>query len=206
VLLRSDPILEEVLRANAAAGMPAQDVAPNQGKLLYLLALARGAQRILEIGTLGGYSTIWLARALAPGGRLVTLESNPNWASVAALNIARAGLADRVDILVGDATGLLQQLDAESEPFDLIFIDADKPNNPAYLTGSLRLSKKGTLIIGDNVVREGAVVSVNADPSAAGVRTFLEMMGDEPRLSATAVQTVGAKGYDGFSLAVVITD
>jgi len=204
-LVPHDPKLDAVLRANAAAGLPAIDVSPNQGKFLHLLARIQGAKRILEIGTLGGYSTIWLARALPPDGSLVTLEFEPKHAEVAAANIANAGLSAIVEIRVGPALESLAQLHREGcPPFDLIFIDADKPNNPAYLEWSLRLSRPGTIILGDNVVRGGAVTDPdNPDPRVQGVRRFIQMMADDPRLDATALQTVGSKGYDGFTLAVV---
>jgi len=207
-LIPGDPVLDAVLEANAAAGLPPIDVSSNEGKLLQLLAQLCRAQRILEIGTLGGYSTIWLARALPPGGRLVTLEANLKHAGVARSNIARAGLADVVDLRIGLALDTLPQLENEhAGPFDLIFIDADKPNNTAYLTWALRLSRKGTLIIVDNVVRDGAVLDASsADGSVQGARDVLEMLGSEPRLSVTALQTVGSKGYDGFAMALVIGD
>lgn len=204
-LVPADPILEAALQANAAAGLPPHDVAPNQGKMLYLLARMIGARRILEIGTLGGYSTIWLARALAPGGRVVTLEADPKHAEVARGNIARAGLSRLVDLRVGLALDCLQNLEGEAvEPFDLVFIDADKPNNPAYLSWALRFTRPGSLIVGDNVVREGAIVDP-ADPDlrVQGVRQFFNQLAAEPRLVATAIQTVGIKGYDGFALALV---
>jgi len=207
-LIPADPLLEAVLEANVAAGLPPIDVSPNEGKLLQLLALLCRAQRILEIGTLGGYSTIWLARALPSGGRLVTLEANLKHAEVARSNIARAGLADVVDLRVGLALNTLPQLEDErAGPFDLIFIDADKPNNTGYLTWALKLSRKGGLIIVDNVVRDGAVLDADSsDASAQGARSVLEMLGREPRLSVTALQTVGSKGYDGFAMALVIGD
>jgi len=207
-LIPADPLLEAVLEANVAAGLPPIDVSPNEGKLLQLLALLCRAQRILEIGTLGGYSTIWLARALPPGGRLVTLEANLKHAEVARSNIARAGLADVVDLRVGLALNTLPQLEDErAGPFDLIFIDADKANNTGYLTWALKLSRKGGLIIVDNVVRDGAVLDADSsDASAQGARSVLEMLGCEPRLSVTALQTVGSKGYDGFAMALVIGD
>jgi len=197
--------LEAALQTNAAAGLPAIDVAPNQGKFLRLLACIQGARRILEIGTLGGYSTIWLARALPPDGRLVTLEFEPKHAEVAAANIANAGLSAVVQIRVGPALDSLAKLHAEGcAPFDLIFIDADKPNNPGYLEWALRLSRPGAIIIGDNVIRDGAVTDPqNPDPRVQGVRRFIQMMADDPRLDATAIQTVGSEGYDGFTLAVV---
>jgi len=204
-LIPHDPGLDAVLQANAAAGLPAIDVAPNQGKFLHLLARIQGAKRILEIGTLGGYSTIWLARALPPDGRLVTLEFDPKHAKVAAANIENASLARIVEIRVGSALDSLAQLQREGcPPFDLIFIDADKPNNPGYLEWSLRLSRPGTIIIGDNVIRDGAVTDPeDPDPRVQGVRNFIQMMAEDPRLDATALQTVGSKGYDGFTLAVV---
>ena len=204
-LVPSDAALDDALEANAAAGLPAHDVASNQGKLLHLFALLRGAVNILEIGTLGGYSTIWLARALPPTGRLMTLEADPVHADVALKNIARAGLSDRVTLHLGPAIESLARLAEESAgPFDLIFIDADKPNNPAYLEWSLKLSRPGTLIIGDNVVRDGAIVDpTNDDPRVKGVQEFFKMIAAEPRLTATALQTVGSKGYDGFAMALV---
>jgi predicted O-methyltransferase YrrM len=207
-LVPSDPILEAALEANAAAGLPSIDVAPNQGKLLHLLAMTKGARRILEIGTLGGYSTIWLARALPAGGRLVTLEVEPKHAEVAQANLDRAGLSGVVEVRLGPAAGTLAQLHKEgAEPFDLIFIDADKQNIPTYLEWALKLAKPGALIVTDNVVREGAIVDAeNADPAVQGVRTMFERMAAEPRLSATAIQTVGSKGYDGFAMAVVVGD
>jgi len=204
-LIPRDPILDATLQANTAAGLPAYDVAPNQGKLLHLLARMQGANRILEIGTLGGYSTIWLARALPPGGRLVTLESEAKHAEVAMANIQRAGLSSMVDIRLGSALESLAQLHEQGEaPFDFIFIDADKPNNSAYLEWSLRLSRPGTAILADNVVRRGAVIDPgNSDPEVQGVRRFFAMMAADSRLDATALQTVGSKGHDGFSLAIV---
>ena len=204
-LLPTDPTLDAVLKANSVAGMPAHDVSPLQGQFLALLTLAVGAHRVLEIGTLGGYSTIWLARSVAPGGRVVTLEIDPSRAEVARTNFSRAGVAERIEIIVGRASESLSQLVKEkAEPFDLIFIDADKPSNPEYLTWALRLSRPGTLIIGDNVVRDGAVVDgVSADPNVIGVRSFVELLASEPRVQATAIQTVGVKGYDGFALALV---
>jgi predicted O-methyltransferase YrrM len=205
-LVPSDPTLDAALEANVAAGLPAHDVSPNQGKLLHLLALMQRARNILEIGTLGGYSTIWLARALTDGGRLVTLEFDPKHAAIAKSNLQRAGLSGVVDLRVGAALDSLAILEREQgEPFDLIFIDADKPNNPDYLVYALKLSRKGSLTIGDNVVRDGAVADPhNPDPRVQGVRRFFDMLADEPRLCATALQTVGSKGYDGFALALVI--
>ena len=204
-LIPADPALEAVLEANTRAGLPPHDVSPNQGRLLQLLALVRGVRRILEIGTLGGYSTIWLARALPSDGTLVTIEADPARAAVARSNVERAGLADLVDIRVGAALDVLPQLAAEDGgAFDLVFIDADKPNNPHYLTWALRLAAPGTVVVADNVVRNGAVIDADSeDPSVQGVRRFTEQLAAEPRLSATAVQTVGTKGYDGFILALV---
>lgn len=205
LLLPNDPILDAALQVNAEAGLPSIDVAPNQGKLLNLLATIQGARTILEIGTLGGYSTIWLARALPEGGRLITLESNPKHAEVARKNIERAGLDHVVEIRLGQALDSLAQLDAEGHgPFDLFFIDADKQSNSQYFQWALNHSRKGSLIITDNVVRNGNVVDeTSTDPSVEGVRRFTELVAAEPRVSATALQTVGSKGYDGFAIAVV---
>ena len=207
-LIANDPILESAQAANAAANLPPIDVTPAQGKFLHLLALLQGASRILEIGTLGGYSTIWLARALPPEGHLLTLEFEPKHASVAKENIARAGLAHLVEIQIGPAADSLAKLHAaRPKPFDLIFIDADKPNNPAYLEWALKLSRKGTLIVIDNVIREGEIADpASTDPKVTGTRTMFEMIGANPRLSGTAIQTVGSKGYDGFALALVTSD
>jgi predicted O-methyltransferase YrrM len=180
-------------------------VSPVQGKLLYLLARLLGARNILEIGTLGGYSAIWMARALPAGGRLITLEANPKHAEVARANIVRAGLADVVDLRLGKALDTLPQLAQEKRgPFDLIFIDADKPGYPDYLPWAIKLSRPGSLIIADNVVRKGGVAdSANADPNVQGVRHFCELLAGEPGVSATILQTVGSKGYDGFAVAMV---
>jgi len=204
-LIPRDPVLDEALQANAAGGLPTIDVAPNQGKLLHLLARIQGAKRILEIGTLGGYSTIWLARALPPNGKLVTLEAEAKHAKVARANIEHAGLSSIVELRLGPALESLLQLHAEgAPPFDFIFIDADKQNIPGYLEWSLRFSRPGTVIITDNVVREGAVIdSQDPDPRVQGVRRFFEMIAADSRIEATTLQTVGSKGYDGFTLAVV---
>ncbi len=200
-LVETDPVLEAALTASEAAGLPAIAVAPNQGKLLHLLARLTGARRILEIGTLGGYSTIWLARALPRDGQLITLEFDHRHAEVARANIASAGLADRVEVRVGAALDTLPTL---TGPFDLFFIDADKVNNAAYVEWALRLSTVGSLIIVDNVVRGGRVVDdASDDPAVLGTRELFEMLANEPRLSATAIQTVGGKSYDGFALALV---
>ncbi|MBL1098192.1 O-methyltransferase [Streptomyces coffeae] len=205
LLTPSDPALDAALDLSAAAGLAPHQVAPNQGKLLHLLTRIRGARRVLEIGTLGGYSTIWLATALPADGRLISLEADPGCAEVARANVARAGLAGVVDIRTGPALDSLPRLAEEGEgPFDVVFIDADKPNNPGYLDWALRLTRPGSLIIGDNVVRDGAVADPSStDPNVQGVRRFTELMAREPRLTATAVQTVGEKGYDGFALALV---
>jgi predicted O-methyltransferase YrrM len=204
----SDAALDAAIAANKAAELPAIDVAANQGKLLQLLAKLAGARRILEIGTLGGYSTIWLARALPTDGRLITLEFNPKHAEIARANIECAGLAQIVEIRVGAALDALAKLQNESsEPFDLIFIDADKPNNSEYVRWALKLSRPGSLIIIDNVVRDGAVIDAgSADKDVRGARQLFELLANEPRLSCTAIQTVGAKGYDGFAFAVVTAD
>jgi predicted O-methyltransferase YrrM len=204
-LVRPDAALDAALEASVAAGLPQISVAPNQGKLLHLLARVRGATNILEIGTLAGYSTIWLARALAPKGRLITLESDAKHADVALANIARAGLAKRVEVRVGLALDTLPLLDAEGRgPFDLIFIDADKPNIPAYFTWAMKLSRPGSLIIVDNVVRDGAIIDpANEDASVKGVRRLNELLSSDSRISATTIQTVGTKGYDGLTIALV---
>ncbi|SRR6266508_1331918 len=203
-----DPVLDTAIQATSDAGMPLINVAPNQGKLLHILALAHGARSILEIGTLAGYSTIWLARALPAGGKLITLEGNPKHAAVARANIARAGLAEIVEVRVGKALDTLPQLAAEGHgPFDLVFIDADKPNTAAYFAWALKLTRRGSLIIVDNVVRDGAVIDEgSADTSVQGVRRFNAALAAEPRVSATAIQTVGSKGYDGMAIAVVIAE
>ena len=204
-LLPSDPILESALENSATAGLPAISVSPNQGKLLQMLAQLVNARAILEVGTLGGYSTIWLARGLRAGGHLITLELDPKHAEVARLNLSRAGLMDVVEVRVGNALETLPQLSAERRgPFDLIFIDADKQNIPAYFEWALRLSRPGALIVVDNVVRGGAVIDADSsDPSVQGVRRFVELLRAETRVSGTAIQTVGIKGYDGFAIMLV---
>lgn len=206
LLAPSDSALDATLAASDAGGLPPHNVAPNQGKLLLLLAQLQGARKILEIGTLGGYSTIWLARALPKGGCVITLEANPRHAEIASANLARAGLADVVELRLGPALDSLRQLADEGQgPFDVIFIDADKPNNPDYFAWALKLAKRGTLIIADNVVRNGAVADpASTDPNVIGVRRFTENVAAEKRVSATAIQTVGSKGYDGFALIRVI--
>ncbi len=202
-------MLDSVLRASDAAGLPPIAITANQGKLLDLLVRVHGARRILELGTLGAYSTIWLARALPAGGEIVTLEANPHHAEVALANLAAAGLTDVVELRVGAALETLPELVVEGVPFDFIFIDADKQNNPGYLEWSLKLSRPGTVIVADNVVRGGAILDADAiDPTGGvgalqAIRRFYEMLGAEERVSATAIQTVGAKGYDGFAVALV---
>lgn len=204
-LIPHDVVLEKVLLANKQAELPPIDVSPSQGKLLNLLVQMKGAKRILEIGTLGGYSTIWMARALPADGHLVTLELDPFHAQVAQTNISEAQLTDKVELRVGDALEQLALMDAERvEAFDFIFIDADKPNNPNYLKWALHFSHPGTVIIGDNVIREGEIIHANhQDPRVRGVRTFYDLLAQEPRISATAIQTVGSKGYDGFMMGIV---
>jgi predicted O-methyltransferase YrrM len=205
LLVAPDAALDAALETSAAAGLPAISVTPNLGKFLFQLARVQGAKNILEFGTLGGYSTIWLARALPPGGRLITLESDPKHAEIARANLVRAGVADVVDVRVGQALDLLPQVAAEMRaPFDLIFIDADKPNNPEYFVRSLELSRVGSLIIVDNVIRDGAVIDEQTrDASVQGVRRMNELIAAEPRVTATALQTVGGKGYDGFAMVLV---
>ena len=205
-LVSPDAALDAALESSAAAGLPAINVSPNQGKFLHLLARIQGARSILEIGTLGGYSTIWLARALPADGRLITLEAEPEHVMVARANIARAGLDGIVDVRLGRALDTLPQLAAEGAgPFDLIFIDADKPSNPDYFAWALRFARRGSVIVIDNVVREGAVIdAASRDESVQGVRRLNEMLAAEPRVSATAIQTVGSKGYDGFAMALVL--
>jgi len=204
-LIQPDPILDEVLKANQEAGLPAIDVSPSQGKFLHLLASLKGAKRILEIGTLGGYSTIWLARALPIDGQLITLELSAQHAEVARANLKRAGVSHLVEVIVGPGLDTLAVLkDKGTDPFDLIFIDADKPNNPNYLKWALELSKRGSLIICDNVVRQGHVVnSESEDENVKGIRQFMDALAQEKRISATAIQTVGSKGYDGFIVGIV---
>jgi predicted O-methyltransferase YrrM len=203
-LVPADDALDGAQEASRAAGLPPISVSAAQGKFLHLLARIHGARRILEVGTLGGYSTIWLARALPPGGRVVTLEFDPKHADVARANIARAGLSDVVEVRVGRAIDTLPTL-AGGAPFDLIFIDADKPSTTDYFQWALKLSRTGTVIVVDNVVRGGKVVTSPEDKDAEGMRTFMAALGAERRVSATAVQTVGTKGYDGFAIAVVDT-
>ena len=204
-LLPADPVLEAALANNHAHDLPAIDVSPAQGKLLCLLARMKAAKAILEVGTLGGYSTIWLARALPPGGKMVTLELDRRHADVARANLERAGLSELVDLRVGPALETLSALSAEGAgPFDFIFIDADKPNNPHYLSWALRLSRPGTVIVCDNVIRDGDVLSKDgSDANVEGARAAFSFIAGETRLDGTAIQTVGAKGYDGFAIAIV---
>jgi predicted O-methyltransferase YrrM len=205
-LIGADPALDAALAASVAAGLPPIAVTPSQGKLLYLLARSIGARSILEIGALGGYSTIWLARAVAPAGTVVTLEANASYAEVASANIARAGFAEIVDMRIDAALDSLPALAAEQrEPFDLVFIDADKRNTPEYFKATLELTRRGGLIVADNVIRDGAIVDPAAqqNPDVIGSRRLHELLAAEPRVSATTIQTVGAKGYDGFTLALV---
>ena len=205
-LVAGDEVIDAALAASEAAGLPSINVAPNQGKLLMLLARAVGAHRILEIGTLGGYSTIWLARGLSPDGRLITLEANPAFAAVARANIARAGLGETVEVRVGRAIDILPSLAAEA-PFDFIFIDADKPGTPGYFQWAVRLSRRGSLIIVDNVVREGAVLdAASDDANVQGMRRFFELAATDPRVSGTALQTVGSKGHDGLAILLVTAE
>jgi predicted O-methyltransferase YrrM len=205
-LIGEDRELDAALAANAAAGLPPIAVTPSQGKLLHLLARSIGARSILEIGTLGGYSSIWLARALPRDGRLVTLEAQARYAELAATNIAHAGLAELVDVRVGKALETLPQLAAEQpEPFDLVFIDADKVHTPDYFQWALRLTHPGSVIVADNVIRDGALADPDSsDPAVLGSRRLHEMIAAEPGVSATTIQTVGAKGYDGFTFALVL--
>ena len=201
----ADDVLDAAVRASDEAGLPSIQVSPTQGRFMYQLAKVHGARRILEIGTLAGYSTIWLARALPDDGELVTMEIDPKHAEVAKSNIERAGLGGKVRVMNGDARELLPELEKESSaPFDLAFIDADKASIPFYFAAALRMSRPGSVILVDNVVREGAVIDANSeDASVQGVRKLNEMMAGDPRLTATVLQTVGVKGYDGLAIALV---
>ncbi|WP_155593460.1 O-methyltransferase [Lysinibacillus cavernae] len=203
-LLPENSHLNAVLQANKTAGIPEIDVSPTQGKLLYLLAKIKGATNILEIGTLGGYSSISLAQALPKEGKIVTLEINEAYASVARQNIENAGFKEKIEIMIGKALDTLPNLKKTGQLFDFIFIDADKPNNPAYLKWALKLANPGAIIIADNVVRNGAITDESSeDERVRGVQQFMDLLKEEPRIEATAVQTVGVKGYDGFVLAIV---
>jgi predicted O-methyltransferase YrrM len=205
VVVRPDAALDAAMEASAAAGLPPISVSPSHGKFLFVLARTVGAKSILEIGTLGGYSTIWMARGLVAGGRVVTLEADAKHAEVACANFVRAGVSDAIELRLGKALDSLPQVATDGRgPFDLIFIDADKANIPEYFRWGLKLSRVGSLIIVDNVVRDGEVIhAASSDPNIQGVRRFNEMLASEPRVSATEIQTVGSKGYDGFAIAVV---
>jgi predicted O-methyltransferase YrrM len=208
MLAPGDTALENAVQKSNEAELPQIQVSPAHGKLLHLLARTIGAKRILEIGTLGGYSTIWLARALPPNGKLITLEASPKHAEIAHANIAAAGLGEKVELRLGPALETLPQLAAEKlGPFDFIFIDADKKSMPQYFDWALKLARKGSLVYSDNVVRSGGVAdAASKDPDIQGVRRFYEVLHSEPRVCATAIQTVGGKGYDGYALALVIAD
>jgi predicted O-methyltransferase YrrM len=205
LLLDDDPVLDEVLRCSAEAGLPSIALTPPQAKLLHLIARVHGASSILELGTLGGYSTIWLARALPANGRLITLELQADYAAIAAANAERAGVAGLIQIKVGSALdGLRELIDQDAGPFDLIFIDADKQGTPEYFQHALQLARPGTVIVTDNVVRDGALADpATEDPRALGMRRFHDLLAAQPHVSATTIQTVGSKGYDGFTLALV---
>lgn len=200
-VVRPEDRMDTIVSATVAAGLPPIEVSAAQGKFLMLLARIAGARRILEIGTLGGFSTAWLARALPPGGELISCEYEPRHAEVARANLAAAGLADRVTVPVGAA---LDTLPALAGPFDLFFLDADKVNNPAYLEWAVKLARPGSVVVVDNVVRGGSVLDPGGDDAVQGTRAALDILGSHPRLDATALQTVGAKGWDGFALAVVL--
>lgn len=204
-LLDNDESLDAAVRASDAAGLPSIQVSAAQGKFLHILAKVHGAKRILEIGTLGGYSTIWLARALPDDGRMLTMEIDPKHAAVAKANLERAGVGDKVEVLVGNALDLLPELERrEQVPFDLFFIDADKVSIPTYFESALRMSRPGSLILVDNVVRNGAVIEEDStDPSVQGVRRLNDMIAGDSRVTATVLQTVGIKGYDGLAIALV---
>ena len=204
-LIPADPVLDAAVRLSATEGLPDIAVAPNQGRLLNLIARIHGARRILEVGTLGGYSAIWLARALPEDGRLISMELDPHHAEVARTNIKSAGLSEKVQVRVGRAADSLAALAEENpEPFDLVFIDADKPSNPEYLAWALRMSRPGTVIVVDNVVRGGEVADASStNPAVQGTRKLVDVIAAEPRLDATAIQTVGVKGYDGLLFAIV---
>ncbi|MFB2880965.1 O-methyltransferase [Floridanema aerugineum] len=208
LLIPSDSALDATIQSTIDANLPKINVAPNQGKLLHILAQIQGARRILELGTLAGYSTIWLARALPPGGKLITLEANPKHAEVARQNIDRAGLSKIVEIRIGAALDTLPQLANEGQaPFDFVFIDADKVNIPDYFKWALKLTRRGSVIIVDNVIRKGAVIEADSnDENVQGVRKFNRLLAVETRVKATTIQTVGSKGYDGLTIALVIAD
>lgn len=206
LLVPSDPVLDAAIASSTAANLPAIQVSPPLGKMLHVLARLIGARNVLEIGTLGGYSTIWLARALPPAGRVLTLEANPKHADVARANFARAGLTNVIELRLGKALDLLPDVAAEGRgPFDLIFIDANKSNMPEYFDWSVKLSRRGSVIVADNVIRHGDVLDATSDDAdIQGVRRFTECVAADSRVSATAIQTVGSKGYDGFALIIVL--
>jgi predicted O-methyltransferase YrrM len=203
-----DPVLESAIAASEAAGLPDMAVSPGQGRLLHILARSVGAERALELGTLGGYSAIWIARALGQHGRLITIERDPNFAGIAKSNFAKVGVGNLIDLRIGDALDLLPRIAAEDAgPFDFIFIDADKVRIPDYFDWAVRLSRPGALIVVDNVIRAGRVIDDRtADPSVRGVRRLNDMIAADERVIATTIQTVGAKGYDGFLLAIVVAN
>jgi predicted O-methyltransferase YrrM len=207
LLSPADDAFTAALAANHEANLPAIDVPVQLGKFLALMIQISGSKRVLEIGTLGGYSTIWLARAIPAAGKVVTLELEPRHAEIARANLARAGVLDRVDLRVGSASESLREIhESGASPFDFIFIDADKKSLPEYLDWSLKLARVGTIIIADNVIRDGKVIDAEStDPNIQGTRRFLELVAAHPRLSATAIQTVDSKGYDGFAMAVVLS-
>ncbi|MGP4067175.1 O-methyltransferase [Halobacillus sp. B29] len=204
-LVQEKDAMNEVLKSNSEAGLPSIDVSAAQGKMLHVLAKIKGAKRILEVGTLGGYSSIWLASALPEDGRLVTLEASEKHAQAARKNIEHAGLKEKVEILLGPANETFPSLaETETDPFDFVFIDADKRNNPSYIKWAIDLSARGACIVVDNVVRHGEVVVKDSqDPDIEGIRDMFDILSNEPRIDSTAIQTVGSKGYDGFLLAVV---
>lgn len=203
-LITIDSELEDILRANEEADLPAIDVSPTQGKLLYLITKLRSPKNILEIGTLGGYSSLWFAKALNKGAKIYTLEANSKYANVARKNIEQTPFSDQVEIIEGKALETLPILDEREVQFDLIFIDADKENNPAYLNWALKLANKGAVIIADNIVRNGEIIEEHStDPRIQGVRSFFDLLENHPQVESTAIQTVGQKGYDGFVLAIV---
>lgn len=208
LLIPSDSALDATIQSTIDANLPKINVAPNQGKLLHILAQIQGGNRILELGTLAGYSTIWLARALPPNGKLITLEANPKHAEVARKNIDRAGLSKIVEIRVGEALGTLPKLANEGQlPFDFVFIDADKANIPDYFQWALKLTRRGSVIVVDNVIRKGAIIDADStDENIQGVRKFNSLLAAESRVKATTIQTVGSKGYDGLTIAFVIAD
>ncbi|MGI8314797.1 O-methyltransferase [Halobacillus mangrovi] len=202
-LMQSDLVMENLLSSNAAAGLPAIDVSESQGKLLNLLIRLKSAKRILEFGTLGGYSTLWMARALPEGGKITTLEYSEKHAQVAEKNMEEAGVKDKVEILTGPAIKTLPTLASKENTYDFFFIDADKKNNPAYIKWAIELAEPGACLIVDNVVREGAILNEQEDEEVSGIKEMFEMLSNEPRIDSTAIQTVGSKGYDGLLFALI---